>query len=84
MPALLTPDSGLLFWMVVAFAVMFVVLAKFGFPVITKMVKERKGLLEEYARNFGPLTIDCTDMSESERWKWMEQPFPWEREGGCR
>ena len=40
MPALLTPDSGLLFWMVVAFAVMFVVLAKFGFPVITKMVDE--------------------------------------------
>ena len=49
-----------------------------------KMVKERKELLEKYAQNFGPLTIDCTDMSESESWKWMEQPFPWEREGGCR
>ena len=49
-----------------------------------KMVKERKELLEKYAQNFGPLTIDCTDMSESENWKWMEQPFPWEREGGCR
>lgn len=49
-----------------------------------KMVKERKELLEEYAKNYGPLTIDSTDMSESESWKWMEQPFPWEREGGCR
>ena len=49
-----------------------------------KMVKERKELLEKYAQNFGPLTIDCTDMSESESWKWMEQPFPWEKEGGCR
>ena len=49
-----------------------------------KMVKERKELLEEYTKNYGPLTIDCTDMSESESWKWMEQPFPWEREGGCR
>ena len=51
MPALLTPDSGLLFWMVVAFAVMFVVLAKFGFPVITKMVEDRKKYIDESLQN---------------------------------
>ena len=44
-------DSGLLFWMVVAFAVMFVVLAKFGFPVITKMVEDRKKYIDESLQN---------------------------------
>ncbi len=39
---LLLPDSGLLFWMVLAFGIVFAILAKFGFPVITKMVEERK------------------------------------------
>ncbi len=47
MPSLLTPDPGLLFWMLVAFAVVFFVLAKFGFPVITKMVEERKNYIDE-------------------------------------
>jgi F-type H+-transporting ATPase subunit b len=51
MPALLTPDSGLLFWMVVAFAIMFIVLAKFGFPVITKMVEDRKRYIDESLQN---------------------------------
>lgn len=39
---LLLPDSGLLFWMFLAFIIVFAVLAKYGFPVITKMVEERK------------------------------------------
>ena len=37
--SLLLPDSGLLFWMLLSFGVVFVVLAKYGFPVITKMVE---------------------------------------------
>jgi F-type H+-transporting ATPase subunit b len=47
MPALLTPDSGLLFWMALSFIVMFVILAKYGFPVITKMVDDRKRYIDE-------------------------------------
>jgi F-type H+-transporting ATPase subunit b len=39
--SLLTPDFGLLFWMTLSFGIVFVVLAKFGFPVITRMVDER-------------------------------------------
>lgn len=39
---LLLPDSGLLFWMVLAFGIVFAILAKYGFPVITKMVEDRK------------------------------------------
>ena len=39
--SLVTPDTGLLFWMVIIFGIVFFILAKFGFPVITKMVNER-------------------------------------------
>ena len=38
---LLLPDSGLLFWMTIIFAIVFFILAKFGFPVITGMVEKR-------------------------------------------
>ena len=43
---LLTPDPGLLFWMVLSFAVVFFLLAKFGFPVIVKAINERKEFIE--------------------------------------
>lgn len=39
---LITPDIGLLFWMTLAFGIVFFVLAKFAFPVITKMLKKRE------------------------------------------
>ena len=39
--SLITPDFGLLFWMVVIFGIVFFLLAKFGFPVITKAVQKR-------------------------------------------
>lgn len=44
--SLLTPDLGLLFWMLVSFGVVFFVLAKFGFPIIVKMVEERKAFID--------------------------------------
>jgi F-type H+-transporting ATPase subunit b len=47
LPAILTPDLGLLFWMLLAFAVIFFVLAKYGFPAITNMVEERKQYIDE-------------------------------------
>ena len=39
--SLITPDFRLLFWMVVIFGIVFFLLAKFGFPVITKAVQTR-------------------------------------------
>lgn len=45
--SLLTPDSGLLFWMLISFGIVVFILAKFGFPVILKMVEERKTYIEE-------------------------------------
>ena len=44
--SLLVPDSGLLFWMVLSFGIVFLVLDKYGFPVITKMVDERKQYID--------------------------------------
>lgn len=38
---LLLPESGLLFWMTIVFALVFIILAKFGFPIITGMVEKR-------------------------------------------
>ena len=38
---LLLPESGLLFWMTIIFAIVFFILARFGFPVITGMVEKR-------------------------------------------
>ena len=50
LPSILTPDFGLFFWMLVAFLVVFLLLAKFGFPVITSMVEERKNFIDESLR----------------------------------
>lgn len=50
LPAILTPDLGLLFWMLLAFLVIFYVLAKFGFPAIVNMVEERKKFIDDSLR----------------------------------
>ena len=47
LPSILTPDLGLLFWMLLAFLVVFFVLAKFGFPSIIIMVDKRKKYIDE-------------------------------------
>ncbi len=48
--SLVTPDFGLLFWMVLIFGAVFFVLAKFGFPVITSMVQKRSDHIEDSLR----------------------------------
>ena len=44
---LFTPEVGLIFWMLIPFLVVFFILAKFGFPVIIKMVEDRKAFIDE-------------------------------------
>ena len=44
---LLKPDLGLLFWMLVSFGIVFFILAKYGFPIIVKMVEERKAFIDK-------------------------------------
>ncbi len=50
LPSILTPDIGLLFWMLLAFLVVFGVLAKFGLPAIINMVDNRKKYIDESLR----------------------------------
>jgi F-type H+-transporting ATPase subunit b len=45
--SLITPDFGLFFWMTVVFLVVLFILWKWGFPVIVKMVEERKAFIDE-------------------------------------
>ncbi|MBP5636013.1 MAG: F0F1 ATP synthase subunit B [Bacteroidales bacterium] len=49
--SLITPDTGLLFWMVVIFGIVFFLLARFGFPIITGMVEKRKQKIEDSLRD---------------------------------
>lgn len=48
--SLITPDFGLFFWMTVVFLVVLFILWKWGFPVIVKMVDERKAYIDESLR----------------------------------
>ncbi|MDR0874046.1 MAG: F0F1 ATP synthase subunit B [Prevotellaceae bacterium] len=48
--SLLLPETGLLFWMLLAFGVVFFVLAKFGWPVILGMVEERSDFINSSVR----------------------------------
>jgi len=39
--SLLIPDTGLLFWMTLSFGIVFFILAKYAFPVISKSIEKR-------------------------------------------
>ena len=45
--SLITPDIGLVFWMVVIFGVVFFILARWGFPVITRSVEKRSDYIRD-------------------------------------
>lgn len=45
--SLLTPDTGLLFWMLLSFGAVLFILSKFGFPVITKALDKRKKYIDD-------------------------------------
>lgn len=44
---LFTPEVGLVFWMFVAFILLFLVLAKWGWPVIIKMMDKRASTIDQ-------------------------------------
>lgn len=45
--SLLTPETGLLFWMLLSFGTVFFILSKYGFPVIVKMVENRRAFIQK-------------------------------------
>ena len=70
---LLLPDSGLIFWMTIIFAIVFFVLAKFGFPVITGMVEKRHKRIE-YALEAARVAEEAIAHLNQEQERIMEQP----------
>ena len=51
---LFTPDFGLIFWMFVVFAILFLILAKYAWPYIVKSLEDRADFIDkgvEYAQN---------------------------------
>lgn len=48
---LFTPDFGLVFWMFIAFILLFIVLAKFGWPVIINQMNSRADKIDKGVEN---------------------------------
>lgn len=72
--SLITPDFGLIFWMTLIFAIVFFILAKFGFPMITGMVDERAErinasikLAKEAEKKLGEIAVQQEKMLEETR-----------------
>lgn len=45
--SLLTPDPGLIFWMLIAFGIVLFILSKYAFPVILDKLDSRKKFIDE-------------------------------------
>ena len=77
--SLLLPDAGLLFWMLLAFAVVFVVLYRYGFPIITSMIEARKQYIDdalkgakEAKERLANIEEECNALIEDARKKQMD------------
>ena len=44
---LIKPDFGLIFWMLIGFGILFFILAKFAWPVITSFIKKREQFIQD-------------------------------------
>ena len=40
--------------------------------------RERNLALKEYARIYGPLTVDTAEDTCTDRWNWINEPWPWQ------
>lgn len=69
---LVTPDFGLLFWMVVIFGIVFFLLAKFGFPVITSSVDKRSAKIAQSLKDADELQARMAEW-KSEHARMMEE-----------
>ena len=61
---LLQPEPGLLIWMTLAFAVVFILLAKFGFPVIRKSVEQRREYIDSSLAAAGEARKKLDDLQQ--------------------
>ena len=61
--SLITHDFGLIFWMTLIFAIVFFILAKFGFPVITGMAGKRADKIAEGLRKAEEARVQYEELS---------------------
>lgn len=73
------PDAGLLFWMLLAFSVVFFVLYKYGFPIITSMIEARKQYIDDALKGakeanekIADIERQCNSLLEEARQKQVE------------
>lgn len=69
---LFTPDFGLVFWMFIAFLILFLVLAKWGWPIIIKNMNSRADTIDkgvEFARQ----AKDQLDNARAEAQKYIAE-----------
>ena len=76
---MLLPDAGLLFWMLLAFGVVFLVLYKYGFPIITSMIDARKQYIDDALKGakeanekIADIEQQCNGLIEEARRKQVE------------
>lgn len=65
--SLVTPDIGLLFWMVVIFGIVFFLLWKLGFPIITDMVEKRSAHIDESLKLAREAEIRMQDLAREQQ-----------------
>ena len=69
---LFTPDFGLVFWMFIAFIILFLALAKWGWPMIIKNMEKRADIIDkgvQYARS----AKDQLDNARAEAQKYVAE-----------
>lgn len=65
--SLITPDFGLIFWMLIIFGAVFFVLAKFGFPIITNMVDKRNDHIRDSLKAADDARQQLESMAEKQK-----------------
>lgn len=60
--SLLLPETGLVVWMLVAFGFVFFILAKWGWPAITKMADKRANYIDESLRSAKEANIQMENL----------------------
>lgn len=69
---LFTPDFGLVFWMFVAFVVLFLILGKWGWPVIIKNMNQRADTIDKGVEDAAEAKRQLDNAREEAR-KYMEE-----------
>ncbi len=64
--SLITPDFGLIVWMTLIFGIVFFILAKFGFPVITSSVEKRAERIEKSLNDAREAEMLIKNLSEEQ------------------